>query len=142
MTGFSAVCLSMLVAFAAPRADGVKPGHPLVGTWKLVSAKYGGRDRPLGADETRIKHVTPAQFLWLNYDKDGQAKSGLGGPYTLDGDRYEETPEYGVGPIVPALKGKLQKFTWKVEGNKWYHTGQLSGGLTIEEVWERVEAKK
>ena len=37
------------------------------------------------------------------------------------------------------LKGKPQSFTWKVEGNKWLHSGTLSSGATIEEVWERVE---
>jgi hypothetical protein len=32
-------------------------------------------------------------------------------------------------------------FECKVEGAKWYHNGALSSGLTIEEVWERVEPK-
>ena len=32
-------------------------------------------------------------------------------------------------------------FKCKVEGNKWYHTGQTGSGQTLEEVWERVEKK-
>ena len=47
----------------------------------------------------------------------------------------------GVGDVLQMLKGKPQSFECKVEGNKWYHTGKLSTGLTVEEVWERVEKK-
>jgi hypothetical protein len=66
--------------------------------------------------------------------------SALGGSYTLKGEAYEEVPEYGVGEgLLEALKGKTQSFKWKIEGNKWHHTGKLSTGQTIEEVWERVE---
>jgi hypothetical protein len=39
------------------------------------------------------------------------------------------------------IKGKPQSFDCKVEGSKWYHNGTVSSGLTIEEVWERVEPK-
>ncbi|HKQ76982.1 MAG TPA: hypothetical protein VJ810_25025 [Blastocatellia bacterium] len=52
--------------------------------------------------------------------------------------------EYGGGSIAEVfkdLKGKPQMFECKVEGNKWRHNGALSNGLTIEEVWERVEKK-
>ncbi len=41
-----------------------------------------------------LKHVTPTQFIWAIFDKDGKVESVLGGPYTLKGDKYEETPEY------------------------------------------------
>jgi hypothetical protein len=34
------------------------------------------------------------------------------------------------------------KAQWKVEENKWYHTGKLSTGLTIENAWERVKKKQ
>ena len=63
----------------------------------------------------------------------------LSSEYTLKGDQYVETPEYGLGNVLPALKGKPQVFTWKLDGNKWHHNGKLSIGVTIEEVWERVE---
>lgn len=145
MTSFSAYYLATLVAFAAPeraaRADDGKRDHKLLGTWKLISAKYGGQDRKLREGYTHIKHVTPTHFMWATYDNDGTVDSALGGPYTVTGDKYEETPEYGVGEVLSFLKAKPQTFTWKVEGTKWYHTGKLSSGLTIEEVWERVEKK-
>ena len=69
-------------------------------------------------------------------------RASLGGAYTLKGDEYVETPEYGLGSDLDLLKGKPQAFKWRIEGNKWHHTGKLSDGLTIEEVWERVEMKE
>jgi len=55
-----------------------------------------------------------------------------GGAETLKGEQYIEIPEYGVGGVPDLFKGKPQEFTWKVEANRWYHTGKLSSGLTIE----------
>src|SRR5262245_16153893 len=119
-----------------PKKAETKPENKLVGTWKLVSARYGGQEGQFPEGPTRVKPVTPTQFMWASYDKDGKVDSALGGSYTLVGNKYEETPEYGVGDVLEALKGKPQSFEWKVEGNKWHHTGKLSSGLTIEEVWE------
>src|SRR5262245_59579128 len=124
-----------------PKKAVARPENKLVGTWKLVSAKYDGQETKLPEGTTMLKHVTPTQFMWAHYDKDGQVDAALGGSYTLVGDKYEETPEYGVGNVLEALKGKPQTFEWKVEGNKWHHNGKLSSGLTIEEVWERLEKK-
>jgi len=124
-----------------PKNAEAKPGNKLVGTWKTVSAKYGGKEvkRPEGF--TAIKHVTPTQFMWAWCDKDGKVMAALGGTYTVKGDEYVEMPEYGTEAVLRQLKGKPQEFKWKVEANRWYHTGKLSSGLTIEEVWERVEKK-
>jgi len=122
-----------------PKGD-AKSENKLVGTWKLVSAKYGGEERKFD-EVTTIKHVTPSQFMWASYDSDGKVTRAAGGDYTLKGEVYEETPKYGISGDFDLIKGKLQTFTWKVEGNKWYHKGKLSNGLTIDEVWERVEKK-
>jgi hypothetical protein len=77
--------------------------------------------------------------MFVDFDKDGKFIDAFGGPYTLKGEKYEETLEYGVGEVFKMLKGKPQSFSCKVEGAKWYHNGTLSSGLTIEEVWERVD---
>lgn len=149
MTKLATWCLVAAVAFAvaapAARADEPKPApkpeHQLVGTWKMVSAKYGGQERKFPDGFTMVKHVTPTQFMWATYDADGKVMRAAGGGYTLKGEAYEETPEYGLSADFDLIKGKAQTFTWKVEGNKWLHNGKLSSGLTIEEVWERVEKK-
>jgi hypothetical protein len=35
--------------------------------------------------------------------------------------------------------GKKQSFTSKVDGDKLHQSGQLSDGLKIEEVWQRLK---
>jgi hypothetical protein len=115
------------------------PQNPLVGTWTLVSARYGGREFKFPAGVTHIKHVTPTQFMWATYDSDGNVTRAAGGKYTLEGTRYQETPAYGLGDDFEIIKGKVQAFTFKVDGNTWYHNGTLSNDLTIEEVWVRAE---
>jgi hypothetical protein len=99
--------------------------------------RQGGQDprRPYGVQT----HHPPVHACRL--DKDGKVVAAIGGPYILKGDKYEETPEYGLGDVFAIVKGKPQSFTWKVQGNRWYHSGTLTSGLTIEGVWERVENK-
>ena len=143
-TVYFAVILTLAVPVAAraevPKGN-AKAEHKLVGSWKLVSAKYGGKEFKFPEGTTMIKHITPTQFMWATYDKDGKVTRAAGGGYTLKGEDYEETPEYGLSADFDLIKGKSQTFKCKVDGNKWHHDGKLSNGLTIEEVWERVEKK-
>jgi hypothetical protein len=143
MTTVTTRCLAIALALAALTAHAQEPKaeNKLVGTWKMVSAKYGGTEFKFPEGMTTLKHVTPSQFMWASYDKDGVVSRTAGGRYTIKGDAYEETPEYGMSTDFDIIKGKAQTFTWKVEGNTWIHKGALSSGLTIDEVWERVEAK-
>lgn len=137
-----AVAISLAALTAAIRADepnGSATENKLLGTWKQVSASYGGHEFQFPEGFTMVKHVTATQFMWATYDRDGNIFRAAGGSYTLTGDTYEETPEYGISSDFDLIKGKPQKFTWRVEGNKWYHNGTLSNGLTVEEVWERDE---
>jgi len=142
-------CFAIIVALGIAVATGrsaeqkseAPSGHKLIGTWKLISAKYDGQESGVLEGATTIKHVTPAQFMWASYDKKGTVTRAAGGDYTLKGEVYEETPQYGLSSDFDLIKAKAQTFKWKVEGNKWYHNGKLSNGLTIEEVWERVEKK-
>jgi hypothetical protein len=142
------VSLVAVAAFTAGRSTADDPKkaeamavNKLVGTWKQVKGKFNGKEHEIPEGTTQLKHITSTQFMFIDFDKDGKVFFALGGPYTLKGEKYEETPEYGVGEVLQTLKGKPQSFECKVEGNKWYHNGTLSNGLTIEEVWERVDPK-
>jgi hypothetical protein len=123
----------------AGAADGT--GNTLIGTWRLVSAKYDGEDVTFEKGSTTVKHVTPTHFMWVTYDQDGEVTRTAGGSHTVQGGAYEEMPEYGLGQGFHVIKGKAQRFTWKVDGNRWHHAGTLSNGLVTEEVWERVGKK-
>ena len=113
----------------------------LVGTWKLVSAKYSGRENDLPTRLTTLKHMTPTHYMWATYDRDGQVTRTAGGPYTLKGETMESTPEYGMSSDFEVIRGKRQSYTVKVEGRRFFQSGTLSNGVTLEEVWERVETK-
>src|SRR5262249_28562333 len=140
-----AVIFALAMTTAPVRADdpkgGAKTENKLVGTWKLVSAKYAGQEFKFPEGTTMLKHVTPTQFMWASYDKDGKVFRAAGGFCTLKGDTYEESPEYGFSDDFEAIKGKTHTFKAKVQGNRWHSDGKLADGLTIEEVWERVEKK-
>jgi hypothetical protein len=143
-----AVALLIVVAYASALLSQVqaqtaeaKTDNKLLGTWKMVSAKYGGQEFKFPEGTTTLKHVTSNQFIWVGHDEDGKITRAAGGSYTIKGDTYEEVPQYGLSEDFDVIKGKPQIFKWKVEGNKWLHNGKLSNGLTIEEVWERVVKK-
>jgi hypothetical protein len=145
--GITVPVLFLTLTIAAARTtaadkEEAKAENKLVGTWRVVSAKHDGKEAELPAGSMHLKHVTPTHFMWAWYYEGGKVTAALGGTYTLKGDEYVEIPEYGVGAFLDALKGKPQVFQCKVEGNRWYHNGKLSGGTTIEEVWERVEKSK
>ena len=144
----SLVAVAAFTSFTSGRSTAADPkkaeasaDNKLVGTWKMVKAKYGGKEYNIPEGTTEFKHVTPAHFMLAAIDKDGTVRAAIGGPYTLKGERYVETPEYGLSEVFTNIKGKPQSFECKVQGNKWYHNGTVSSGLTIEEVWERVEPK-
>jgi hypothetical protein len=113
----------------------------LVGTWKQIKARFGGKAHNIPEGTVQLKHITQTHYMFVDIDKDGIIVDARGGPYTLKGEMFESTPEYGISEAFKALKGKPQVFQCKVEGDKWYHSGTLTNGLTIEEVWERVEPK-
>ena len=123
-----------------PKAD--VAADKLIGTWKLVSAKYDGQVSDLTESGTTLKHITPGNFIWVSYDsKSKKVTRTAGGTCTLDGEKYEETPRYGLGDDFETIQDKPHTFTLKLEGDTLHQNGELSNGLKIEEVWERVPAK-
>ena len=114
-------------------------GNVLVGTWKLVSGKYGDIQSTLPEFGTTLKHMTPTHYTWLTYDKAGGITRVGGGPYSFDGKILDTTLEYGVGSDIKSRKSKRQTYECKVEGRKLYQRGALSTGLKLEEVWELIE---
>jgi hypothetical protein len=79
--------------------------------------------------------------MWASYGADGTVTRAAGGTYILKGDVYEETPQYGLSADFDTVKEKAQTFKCRIDGDTWHHDGKLSNGLTIEEIWERVEKK-
>ena len=134
----AAVVLAATLVAQQPTAKG---SGTHLGTWQLVSTKYGDAkdfsDFP--KEQRRVKLITATHFTWVQYDvATKKVESTAGGPYTLDGGSYTESIEF-VGTGMETYLGKKQSFTIKVDGDKLYQSGQLSDGLKIEEVWQRLK---
>src|SRR4029450_9835124 len=96
---FLATIIALVVpvtAWADEPQGASRDQNKLIGTWKQVSAKYGGQEYKFPEGTTTLKHVTPTQFMWTSYDSDGKMTRAAGGSYTLKGEAYVETPEYGL----------------------------------------------
>jgi hypothetical protein len=134
----------LATATTAPADDTPKKDEGkdrLVGTWKLASAKYGGQPFAFPEDFTTLKVVTPGRYVVVIYNKEGKVARAAGGRYTLDGDKYEETPEFSTTENFDAIKGKPQTFKCRLDGDKWHHNGTMTSGMVVEEVWERADKK-
>jgi hypothetical protein len=136
--------VSVMLAFAAALVAQQQPAKgdssPL-GTWELVSTKYGYAKEfsDFSKKHRKFKMITATYFTWVDYDAaTKKISSSAGGPYTLRDGVYTETIEFAGEGMHPYL-GKKQDFTLRVEGDKLYQSGQLSAGMKLEEVWQRVK---
>jgi hypothetical protein len=133
-----------LVALAADKPAGDsktdRKVSSLVGTWEMVSAKYGDATEfsPPPSERKSLKFITPTHFIWVWIDPNKKVTNSMGGTCTHEGDSYIEKPEFAAEGMEAYL-GKAQKFTAKVEGDKWTQSGELSDGMKLEEIWQRVK---
>jgi hypothetical protein len=142
---FSVVALPVaLLALGVPATPADKPeGTPkaaskLDGAWRLVGVRAGEEySKPESWDQYKL--VVGGRFIWTS-SQDGKILYAAGGRCTVEGDRYTEFIEYAHER--PTLVGKEAKFTWKLDGDKWYHKGTIKtdeGDIPIDELWERVK---
>src|SRR5262249_61226652 len=83
--------------------------NKLVGTWKMVKARYGGKEaNVLSEEHTEFKHVTPAHFILVAIDKDGKVGGAIGGAFTLRGGKYGERAAGGASGIVKKIIARTQ----------------------------------
>jgi hypothetical protein len=136
-----ALLLLVLSLLAVSQTQGQEDvGSKYVGTWRIVSATYGGQEFDVSRLGVTLKHITPTQFTWLSYDKEtGKISRAGGGKYTLEGTSCKESIQYGFGDDYEVIKDKEQSLQIKVDGDKLYSKGKLSNGREISEVWERVK---
>ena len=138
------IALALVVLFSSTVVSLAAEPHPLVGTWKKVAgrASKDGEWQDHPNEITMLKHITGTHVSWAVFRNDSkEILAAMGGSVELDGDNYIETTEHGLGAIMNLL-GEKQRFTWKIEGNKFTQAGTLSNGVYIEELFERVTPKK
>ena len=119
-------------------AAATAPIHPLHGDWEFVSGRFTLADGTVRtADNTQlraIKVIGATRFSFVTLRADGTLARAAAGRYTVNGDTYTEYLDLAS----PAdAQGSTGVFTWRVEGDTWYHTGE-SRGVKFEEVWRRL----
>ena len=121
-----------------PQATSSPASHPLQGEWEFVSGtmtRSDGSVRSFDSTQLRsIKVIGPSRFSFLTLRADGSLGKAAAGRYTVSGNTYTEYLDL----VSPASSASTGVFTWRVEGDTWYHTGE-SGGTKFEEVWRRVK---
>lgn len=112
-----------------------------LGTWQLASYKYGINQSAFNDArkyQQSIKLFTENHFTWVHIDPITKKVFGAaGGTYTLDGNTYTESIDYGLG--MDRYLGKTHTYTIKVEGDMFFLSGYLADSLKIEEIWQRVK---
>lgn len=114
---------------------------PLVGTWKLVSGEFTARNDHNESDQwdsstiTQYKIVTPERFMYYSMRNNSQSVQWAGmGRVVIEDDQYTEIVE---NTNAIGLLGKELTFSYRLEGQRWYHTIDTGNGVLVE-VWERV----
>lgn len=129
-----ALIASMAFRSSEPSAENID----ITGTWRLDSYRYGDTGEFINQSRQQIKLITGNSFMWARYDPvTKKIISSAGGKYTLEGDNYSESIDYGFG--MDTYLGTVSKFKVNVGEGMFFMSGYLSDGLKIEEVWRKIE---
>ena len=131
-------CSLLLIGLSCAR--GQLPSNELEGTWKMVSQELVYPDSVVDQSDhwgTNYKILNSTHFAWGRETRDSSEVLAGGGTYEYypERDVYVEHVQYHSDP---AFAGQTLKFTARVEGDTWYHIGDL-GNFKLREVWERVD---
>jgi|WetSurMetagenome_2_1015567.scaffolds.fasta_scaffold86734_3 hypothetical protein len=136
----TAAALSLVAFKNNSSGSGKKHMDSIIGTWQLESYKYGtsaSSFTKITPERPHIKVITGNRFLWVTYDT-GTKKilESAGGEYSLDGDNYVESIDFGYK--MDSYLNSKSKFKIKVEDKVFYLTGELGDGYKIEEIWQKT----
>lgn len=119
------------------------PSNELEGTWRMVSQELVYPDSVVdqsGNWRANYKILNSTHFAWGRETEDGESVLAGGGRYEYHPERnlYVEHIQYHSDP---ALSGETLRFEARVEGDTWYHIGEV-GDYKLREVWKRVDPKQ
>lgn len=109
----------------------------LAGAWRITDRMRNGEMSAmrLGARKT-IKMISGTRFQWAAFNPETKQFSGTGGgTVILENGKYKEHIEFFSRN--PDRVGADLSFDYKVDGNKWDHSGLSSTGSPIREIWTR-----
>ena len=135
----TSVLLSLLLLFCTVGSF-AQNKMQLVGTWKLISGKVTQGDSTLPYDNKTsdaIKIVTPTHFAVFSQNiSDSSFQHAVAGTIEMDDKNYTEHLMYSD---AKAIIGKAAKFTYRLEGDKWYIKGGIENMMMFDEEWQRVK---
>jgi hypothetical protein len=109
------------------------------GVWRIVgiNGNNGGEFQKPPYDEYKI--MSAGHYLWLSFNPDtGKVLRSGGGVYAIKDGKYTAHIECSNSDDLRALIGQEYKGTFRLEGTKWYHFGNVPNGAVFDELWERV----
>lgn len=138
-----------LVLLAAVNALPAQDACPVEGAWQLESFIMDGEEYPLGA-YVQVKVLTGSHFAWQGVPQAGDTEGSFmnlrygGGTYRVTETDYTESLDYFMDPN---LVGTEVTFSCRVEGDQWYHDGEIpriddgqeTGSWKVQEVWRRIQ---
>src|SRR4030095_13599211 len=120
-----------------PDATPSQLANDMIGAWVHVGTPGHVTDAP--AIGGRLKFRTGQHWTLTHADRDtGLVVEHFGGTYTLNGNEYVETQDYGDSTWMKD-NGESFKFTVKVEGDTMT---QIGIGNPYTEVWKRAKYPK
>ena len=135
--------LVAVVLVSTPGAWAQLPSNELEGTWRMVSQELVYPDSVVdqsGSWGASVKILNSTHFAWGRETKDGESVLAGGGRYEYHPERdvYVEHIQYHSDP---SMNGVRLRFEARVEGDTWYHIGEV-GDYKLREVWERVDPRQ
>lgn len=111
----------------------------ICGTWELVEFNHGGGQVVINTGSLkRVKTITENKFVWVHFNSsDKVASSSAGGKYSIEGNTYSESIDYGSS-FMKSYVRTISVFTYKIDGDYLTIEGKLGSGLYITEKWKKV----
>lgn len=135
--------LLSVMAFMASLTLGLRSTAPptdaeleaqMQGAWRLA-LRNGAVMEEL--DLEMVKIIQNGYFMFAFYRTETQSfYSAGGGTYTIGSGRYREDIQFHT--IDPNLAGTHVDFDLRIDGDRWYHEGIVSGD-ELKEVFERAD---
>ena len=121
----------------APQAPQPK-ASPFPGTWRFVSGRYtqpGGSIQAFDSTQLQvIKVISATHFAYVTQAGTSFVRAGAG-TYRFDAATYTEHLEH---TSQDNMRGNDYTFTYRFDGDTWYHTGDVNG-TKLQEVYRRVK---
>jgi len=129
----------IVLFFLFPSSYFAQDSTKLIGTWELASYKYTLSDTVItgtNANFTSIKIITPKFFVYVGQTMPSKEFKRAGaGRYIVKGEVLQELMMFSS---IQNMLGKTYQYKCVVNGDSWYHSGQIND-IFIEEIWKKVE---